>query len=122
MNIKNIEIINIFKVLQHASLELKDMSLRWSLANYCKPIIDNIDIIEFEIKKLIETEGIELEDGTKQLNPNNQNYIDLMNCMSDLAVNKLSLLDIEELNITEIIDLLSLNPIVDSSSTVRVLK
>lgn len=115
MKVNNIEVINIYKLLQSISTGIEDISLRWELANYCEPLINAVRLFEFEVQKIKDKES-------SDINKQSENYTKLLNCSTNIDIDKLSLFDLELLHITEMSDLLILKPIVDSKKKQRTLQ
>lgn len=104
MEFKNKEIMKIADTLVNLYNKSKAITLKWELANMSTPFIDTKNRIQQEINNIIEAEGvIDEETKVKEIKPNNQHYVELINIVTDIdtILIKLELLSDVDISIEE---------------------
>ena len=110
MKLNNLQILNIYTVLNNRSEHLKDIKLRWKLAGLSEEIFGIKQRFELEKNNIIQEYGKEDKE-TKQmtLDANDKHFKELLNCETEVKPILLSELNDIPLSIDE---LLILKPII----------
>jgi len=106
---KNSALLDVYNMLEQIGKRLP-IKEKWLLTQEIEPLIDKVKLLRYQIDSLIEEKGTLQENGTKSLNRDYPDYIELMNLEIDIDF-FLSLEQVEKLNLS-LAEMSSLFPVI----------
>ena len=98
MKINNIQVLNIWNILNNKFEKTDNIRIKWTITEIAKDIFDIKSRFDTEKDQIINKYGQENEDGCKSLPLNDEHIKELFMCESN--VSPISLEEVTELNLT----------------------
>jgi len=95
---KNNQLLGVYNVLEQIGSRLP-IKEKWLLTQEIEPLINKVDLLKYQVDKLVREKGILQENGSKSLSMEDKNYIELMGLETDIDF-FLSLEQAEKLNLS----------------------